>query len=101
MNLEKMSLTSLNSNEVMKTALEGAQKYGYERGRASAIGDKYASLGGPTVEVAIKDYAEFKFGAFIEDVPRELIKALRKGFSEGQSEMSRELANDGDDHNIW
>lgn len=75
MNLVKISLSDLKDEEVMKKALQEAYNFGLHRGKGKASGDKYAMLGGPSVEWAIRDYAKIKFGLNLEDVPRELIKA--------------------------
>lgn len=97
-----MRLTELvAAPKMIDGVAEEAFEYGQHRGGASATGDKYATLGGPSVDDALQDYLRLKFGISgnlvelsktIQRVPRKVLDEFNKGFEKGYSETSRAIS---------
>ena len=107
-----MNLTQISLGEILNSQIdslsEEAYKYGVYRGEGSAIGDRYATLGGPPFDSTIRDYIKEKFGAegnliqlsrVITQIPLSILEELQKGFHDGYNQCHSQIDYEEDNEN--
>ena len=99
MELKRIVLSGLRKDPSEVGALaEEAFRYGVSRGGSSAAGDRYATFGGPSFDMVIRDYLSKKFGITgdlielskaIPTIPEPILERLRAGFDDGYTDYVR------------
>ena len=83
MKIEKVELKDLKNSCVMLKTLGEVRNYAFHLGYCETVKNIFHSGEQLPIEFYMKDYVESKFGVFIEDTPKKIIKTFREGFYSG------------------
>ncbi len=107
MKLTQLALGKIENSQIDSLSKE-AYKYGIYRGKGSAIGERYATFGGPPFDSTIRDYIKEKFGAegnliqlsrVITQIPFSILEELQRGFHDGYNECHSQIDDEEDNEN--